>query len=99
MSNYRGGLVPKGFAANALAFNGRLLRIKAGDVICIPCGPEFLHHIINTSDAELKYLSISTQDRLEVCEYPDSGKIALFSKDPGFIQRRGNTLDYWDGER
>jgi uncharacterized cupin superfamily protein len=85
--------------AGTLRVAGELLTIKAGDVICIPCGPEFPHHIINTSDAELTYLSISTQDRPEICEYPDSGKIAVFSKGPAFIQRRDNTLDYWDGER
>lgn len=87
-----------GVTEGTLRVAGELLTIRAGDVICIPCGPEFPHHIINTSDAELKYLSISTQDRPEVCEYPDSGKIAVFSKGPAFIQRRDNSLDYWDGE-
>jgi uncharacterized cupin superfamily protein len=77
---------------------GEMLPIKAGDVIFIPCGPEYPHHILNTSAAELKYLSISTQDRPEVCEYPDSGKIAVFSRGDAFIQRRENTLDYWEGE-
>lgn len=75
-----------------------LLAIKAGDVIFIPCGSDYPHHILNTSDAELKYLSISTQERPEVCEYPDSGKVAVFSRGPALIQRRDNTLDYWEGE-
>lgn len=77
---------------------GELLPIKAGDVIFIPCGPEYPHHILNTSDAELKYLSISTQERPEVCEYPDSGKLAVFSKGEPFIQRRDSSLDCWLGE-
>jgi len=77
---------------------GELLPIKAGDVIFIPCGPEYPHQILNSSDAELKYFSISTQERPEVCEYPDSGKIGVFSKGPAFMQRRENTLDYWDSE-
>ncbi|MCV2353725.1 cupin domain-containing protein [Paucibacter sp. B2R-40] len=85
--------------SGTLRVAGELLSIKAGDVIFIPCGPEYPHHILNTSDAELKYLSISTQDRPEVCEYPDSEKIAIFSKGPAFIQRRDNSLDYWEGER
>ncbi len=75
-----------------------LLPIKAGDVIFIPCGPDYPHHILNTSNADLKYLSISTQERPEVCEYPDSGKLGVFSKGPALIQRRENSLDYWDGE-
>lgn len=77
---------------------GELLPIKAGDVIFIPCGPEYPHHILNTSNAELKYLSISTQERPEVCEYPDSGKVGVYAKGPAFIQRRESSLDYWDGE-
>lgn len=77
---------------------GELLAIEAGDVIFIPCGPEYPHHIVNTSDAELKYLSISTQEQPEVCEYPDSGKFGVQGAGAAFMQRRQNKLDYWDGE-
>jgi uncharacterized cupin superfamily protein len=76
-----------------------LLPIQAGDVIFIPCGPDYPHHILNSSDAPLKYLSISTMERPEVCEYPDSGKIGVSThRGERFMQRRANTLDYWDGE-
>lgn len=76
-----------------------LLPIKAGDVIFIPPGPEYPHHIINSSEAELKYLSISTQERPEICEYPDSGKIgASTGRGNWLLQRQQNSLDYWDGE-
>ena len=78
---------------------GEQLPVKAGDVIFIPCGPDYPHHLINTSQADLSYLSISTQERPEVCEYPDSNKIGVFSnKGPAFLQRRDAGLDYWDGE-
>jgi uncharacterized cupin superfamily protein len=77
---------------------GELLPISAGDVIFIPCGPDYPHHILNTSIAELKYLSISTQERPEICEYPDSGKVSAYSTGPALIQRHENSLDYWDGE-
>src|SRR5579863_10313218 len=51
-------------------------RIRAGDVICCPVGgPETAHQIINDSDAELAYLSVSTMLPVEICEYPDSRKI------------------------
>lgn len=74
--------------------------VRAGDVIFIPAGPEYPHHLINTGSVDLKYLSISTQQRPEVCEYPDSGKIGVFPAEPGerFIQKRRDSLDYWDGE-
>lgn len=77
---------------------GEMLPLKAGDVIFIPAGPDYPHHILNTSDAELKYLSISTQERPEVSEYPDSDKIGVFTQGPTFLQRRTAGLDYWDGE-
>ena len=77
---------------------GEMLVVRAGDVVFIPAGPEYPHQFINTSSAPLKYLSISTRTRPEICEYPDSGKYLAFA--PGFdaIQQRENTLDYWHGE-
>ena len=74
--------------------------VKSGDVIFIPAGPEYPHHLINTGLRDLKYLSISTQQQPEVCEYPDSGKVGVFPPEGGqrLIQRRSESLDYWDGE-
>jgi uncharacterized cupin superfamily protein len=82
---------------------GEMLPLRAGDIAFIPPGPDYPHQIINTSDAPLKYLSISTRDMPEICEYPDSGKYLAFAKrDDGrffdALQRSGNNLDYWDGE-
>jgi uncharacterized cupin superfamily protein len=83
---------------------GEMIPIRAGDVIDIPPGPEYPHQIVNTSDAPLRYLSISTQRSPEVCEYPDSGKYGAFARDErGLlagrrIHRADADLDYWDGE-
>lgn len=83
---------------------GQRLPVKAGDVITIPTGPEYPHHLLNTGATDLKYLSISTQLRPEICEYPDSGKVGAFpgKAGKGFIgQRQGEQdegLDYWLGE-
>jgi uncharacterized cupin superfamily protein len=80
---------------------GEMLPIKAGDIAFIPPGPEYPHHILNTSDAPLKYLSISTKDSPEICEYPDSGKYLAYVPGGAFhgLQRMENNLDYWDGEK
>ena len=41
-------------------------------MICCPSGgPETAHQIVNDSDADLAYLSISTMMPAEICEYPD----------------------------
>ena len=83
---------------------GEMLPIGPGDTIFIPPGPAYPHQIVNTSDAPLKYLSISTRETPEVVEYPDSGKyLAAAPRDGdayGFrrMQRSKDDLDYWDGE-
>ncbi len=83
---------------------GEMVPIRAGDVISIPPGPEYPHHILNTSSAPLKYLSLSTKEYPEVCEYPDSGKYMAFTPVDGPLLQRGRMhrpdtdLDYWDGE-
>ena len=77
---------------------GERVPIRAGDVIFIPPGPAYPHHIINTSAAPMKYLSISTQERPEICVYPDSGKTGAFAQDHRMMVRSTDSLDYWDGE-
>ncbi|KOP55068.1 MULTISPECIES: cupin domain-containing protein [Pseudomonas syringae group] len=87
----------------SLRVAGELLPIKTGDIVFIPPGAEYPHQIINTSQAPLKYLSISTRETPEVCEYPDSGKYqAMVSANGTRVfsanQRTSENLDYWDGE-
>jgi len=84
--------------------------IRQGDVIaCPPGGPETAHQIINTSDAELRYLAVSSNMSPEVAEYPDSDKygviIELEGEDsamPEFwrLMMKGEStqVDYWEGE-
>jgi uncharacterized cupin superfamily protein len=48
--------------AGSLRVAGEMLALKAGDTVFIPPGPAYPHQIVNTSDAPLKFLSISTKD-------------------------------------
>ena len=89
--------------SGTLRVAGEMLPIRAGDVIFIPPGPDYPHQIINSSDADLKYLSISTRETPEIVEYPDSDKYSARAArgDGTFfdaIQRSKESLDYWDGE-
>jgi uncharacterized cupin superfamily protein len=83
--------------------------IRPGDVIACPAGgKETAHQIINTGDAELKYLAVSTKLSPEIAEYPDSGKFGVLAeyaadadgKPRGFrfVGRADKGVDYWEGE-
>ena len=82
---------------------GELLPVRTGDVVFVPAGPEYPHQLINTSSAPLKYLSVSTQETPEICEYPDSGKFLAEARDGAtspfaVIHAKGESVDYWEGE-
>lgn len=82
---------------------GELLPLRQGDLVFIPPGPDYPHHILNTSDAPLTYLSVGTRETPELVEYPDSDKFLAVAgnadaRDFDLIHRRGNSLDYWEGE-
>jgi uncharacterized cupin superfamily protein len=73
--------------------------LRAGDIVaCPPGGHETAHQIVNTGTSELKYLAVSTMEGPEVCEYPDSGKIAVLGESVRYINRLDSQAGYWDGE-
>ena len=82
--------------------------IEAGDVIAAPPGAAQAHQIVNTSDADLRYLAVSTMEQPEVAEYPDSGKFGVIvGAAPGLDPklrtfalwgRKDVGTDYWEGE-
>lgn len=84
--------------------------IRAGDVISAPAGDlSTAHQILNTGDAELRYLAFSTRLDPDVVEYADSNKFMVASLIPEggglvsagfkFIGRMDSAVDYWDGEK
>ncbi len=81
--------------------------IRAGDFICSPADPQQPHQIINTSDQELTYIVLSTQEPTDVFLHPDSGKYGVWhgsARDPDapdsflVFARKESAVDYWDGE-
>ena len=85
-----------------LRYGSERRAIRAGDFICCPVGgPETAHQIINDSDAELAYISVSTMMPAEVCEYPDSGKVGAFGAGEQRLRHMtpaAAAVDYWKGE-
>jgi uncharacterized cupin superfamily protein len=85
--------------SGTLRYGGETRRIRAGDVICCPTGgPETAHQIVNDSDAELAYMSVSTMMAVEVCEYPDSKKIGAYGGGLRHVTRTDSGVDYWVDE-
>lgn len=87
-----------------LRFGDQRFKLRPHDVIACPTGgAEVAHQIINTGRTPLRYLSLSTVSTTEVCEYPDSRKIGVFSGTsaaPGVRKmfRAEAGVDYYDRE-
>ena len=82
-----------------LRYGDETRRIRAGDVICCPTGgPETAHQIVNDSNADLAYLSVSTMMPAEVCEYPDSKKVGAYGDKFRHMTKTEHHLDYWTDE-
>ena len=71
-----------------------------GDVVCFLEGPDGAHSMVNRGVETAHVLMLSTCRAPAVAVYPDSGKVGVFSDDPGaaVMVRRSSTVDYWDGE-
>lgn len=84
--------------SGTLRYDGERHPVRRGDVIFTPTGPGTAHQIINTSEAELRYLAFSSNSDAEVCEYPDSGKVGAYGDNLNFLAPASAEVDYWDGE-
>jgi uncharacterized cupin superfamily protein len=87
-----------------LRFGDKRYPLRKHDIIaCPPGGPEVAHQIVNTGAVTMRYLALSTLCDIEVCEYPDSGKMLVVTglpDEPGLrkIIRAEATVDYYDRE-
>jgi uncharacterized cupin superfamily protein len=80
--------------------------LEPGDFVHFPKGPAGAHQMINRTDEPARYVVGSSNVAPEVCEYPDSGKLAAFSRlesqrgDPRLVtvHRLDGEVDYMDGE-
>jgi uncharacterized cupin superfamily protein len=85
--------------SGTLRYGNETRKIRAGDFICCPVGgPDTAHQIVNDSDAELGYISVSTMMPAEVCEYPDSKKVGAYGGGLRHMTRMGDHVDYWTDE-
>ncbi|MBN2534052.1 MAG: cupin domain-containing protein [Spirochaetales bacterium] len=52
-------------------------QLKEGDIVFMETGPTGAHQLYNHTNSPCQYLDIRTATSLDVCEYPDSGKINI----------------------
>lgn len=90
--------------SGTLRFGDEEFPIRKHDAIACPPGKrDVAHQIINTGATDLKYLAISTKERVDVVEYPDSDKVGVTVGDHGSMDLRAifkaeQKVGYVEGE-
>jgi uncharacterized cupin superfamily protein len=77
-------------------------RLQEGDVVRFPPGAEGAHQLVNDTDADVRFLAISTHGTPDVVVYPDENKISpaqRLSESDGIKMffKVDDQVDYWDG--
>ncbi len=71
-------------------------KISKGDIIFFEEGSSGTHQLYNQSEEQLVYIDLRTKANIDVCEYPDSGKINIL---PALdIFEEGSKVPYYSGE-
>jgi uncharacterized cupin superfamily protein len=71
-------------------------KVGQGDLVFFEEGPSGAHQLYNHSNAPCMYVDIRTTVGLDVCEYPDSGKISILPLLEVF--EKSSKTDYFTGE-
>ncbi len=71
-------------------------KISKGDIIFFEEGPSGTHQLYNHSDEQFVYIDLRTKANIDVCEYPDSGKINILPTLDIFEE--GSKVSYYTGE-
>ena len=67
--------------------------VAKGDIVFMEIGPTGTHQLYNHSDGPCVYLDIRTAATLDVCGYPDSGKINILPQKE--IYKAEEKVDYY----
>lgn len=73
--------------------------VKAGEFLFFPPTERGAHKLINTSETEnLVYIDFDVIHDVDICLYPDSGKIGVWGKDVNKLFPLDSRVDYYHGE-
>jgi uncharacterized cupin superfamily protein len=71
--------------------------IDTGEIALFEKGESGAHQIFNPNPEPLVYLDLRTLNKIDVCEYPDTGKVKILPQQEIFY--KGDTVDYFKGEQ
>ena len=74
--------------------------LDAGEVVAFLPGEGGAHQIANWGEETARVLMLSEHKPIEVCGYPDSGKVMADAPDPpiSHLWRMDDAVDYFEGE-
>ena len=72
------------------------VELSEGDIVFFEMGPTGAHQLYNHTEQSCKFLDIRTDMGLDVCEYPDSGKINILPYKE--IYQTDDKVDYYKDE-
>jgi uncharacterized cupin superfamily protein len=70
--------------------------LSEGDIVFFEMGPKGAHQLYNNTQEPCRFLDIRTNAEIDVCEYPDSGKINILPYRE--VYQSDNCVDYYKGE-
>ena len=74
-------------------------KVKAGELLFFPAGPEGAHKLTNLAETEmLTYIDFDVVHDIDIAVYPDSGKIGIWGMGINKIYPRNADVDYYHGE-
>lgn len=73
--------------------------LERGELVVFLRSPEGSHQLRNETAEPARLLMLSTRVAPEIVEYPDSGKVGVFTgRGPPRVLRADAEVDYWEGE-
>jgi uncharacterized cupin superfamily protein len=71
-------------------------KVSAGDIVFFEEGAKGAHQLYNPNDFPCIYLDVRTTIGIDVCDYPDSGKVNILPDIQVF--ENSSSVDYYTGE-
>jgi uncharacterized cupin superfamily protein len=70
--------------------------VSQGDIVFFETGAEGAHQLYNHSGSPCVYLDLCSTREVDICEYPDSGKVNILPDIEVF--EKSSSVDYFKGE-